>query len=404
MIYLDNAATSWPKPEVVYRTMDQFLREKGGNPGHGSHSLAVAAKQSIDDTRLLTARFINAPEEERVIFTPGCTESINLGLKGILQPGDQVIISSLEHNAVMRPLWKLEKRGIKISRIPVSPDTGVTSPQAVEAAVTPQTRMIVMVHASNVNGAIQPIAQYGEIARRHNLIFLVDAAQSAGHIPIDVQADNIDLLAFSAHKGPMGPPGVGVLYISPRVNPDTLIEGGTGSISESEGQPGRLPWKYESGTQNSPGISGLGAGLQFIQSEGLAEINAHEAALIRALIEGLKKIPGVKLYTAKDGMPQAPVISFNIVGHPAEEVGSILDQTYDIKARAGLHCSFEAHRAIGTLPLDLKRPEPGEDEMDTLMWLTSLQEWGTVRLSPGFFNTAEDIERTLEAVSRIARS
>jgi cysteine desulfurase family protein len=404
MIYLDNAATSWPKPEVVYKTMDKFFREKGGNPGHGSHSLATAAKETIDEARSLTARFINAQEADRVIFTASCTESINLALKGLLKPGDHVITSSLEHNAVMRPLWKLEQRGIKVSVIPVSPESGTAAAGDVEAAITPEPRMIVMVQASNVNGAIQPVRQIGEMARRHHVTFLVDAAQSAGHVPIDVQSDNIDLLAFSAHKGPMGPPGVGVLYISPGVNPDSLIEGGTGSISESEGQPQRLPYKYESGTQNGPGISGLAAALQFIQSEGLDKINAHEMALTKVLIEGLRKIPGVKLYNSRKGTPQAPVISFNILGRQPEEVGSILDQSYDIKVRAGLHCAFEAHRAIGTLPRELKRTRPSDDELDNFMWLTSLQEWGSVRLSPGYFNTMAEIQQTLAAINRIAKS
>jgi cysteine desulfurase family protein len=380
MIYLDNAATSWPKPEPVYQAMDKFLREKGGNPGHGSHSLAAAAKQVIDETRLLTSRFINSPCMERMIFTLNCTHSLNLGLKGLLKPGDHVITSCLEHNAVMRPLSNLEKRGIRITRVPVSAQLGTTAVRDIEAAIIPATRMIVMIHASNVNGAVQPVAEYGALARKHNLILMVDAAQSAGHIPLDVQGANIDLLAFSAHKGPLGPPGVGVLYIGPRVDPDTLIEGGTGSESESEIQPGRLPDRYESGTLNSAGIAGLGAGLRYIRDEGPSRIMAFEENLIRRLIEGLSEISGVVIYKAEDLNQQTPVISFNIQGYEPGEVGAILDQAFDIKARTGLQCSPQAHRSLGTFPR------------------------GAVRLSPGYFNTCQDIEQAIEAVRRIAKS
>jgi cysteine desulfurase family protein len=378
MIYLDNAATSWPKPEIVYQTMDRFLREKGGNPGHGSHSLAEAARQVIDETRLLTARFINAPAIENVIFTQNCTDSINIGLKGLLKPGDHVIISSLEHNAVMRPLAKLCLKGVTVTKVPLSETTGVTSTEDIEKAITPKTKLIIMNHASNVNGCIQPIEEYGLIARKHNLTFMVDAAQSAGHIPIDVQAANIDLLAFSAHKGTMGPPGVGVLYISSNINPDTMREGGTGSSSESEEQPDSMPYKFESGTLNTMGIAGFGAALKYVNETGLEKISAHEHELIKILKHGLLKIPGVSVFHAKDESRQLPVVSFNIQGYTPGEAGAILDQAFDIKARTGLHCSPCAHKALGTFPL------------------------GTVRLSPGYFNTSEEIETTIQAVRKIA--
>jgi cysteine desulfurase family protein len=380
MIYLDNAATSWPKPEIVYQTMDKFLRQSGGNPGHGSHSLAAAAKQTVDETRMLTAGFIHAPAVERVIFTLNCTLAVNQGLKGLLRPGDHVITSSLEHNAVVRPLKTLEKQGVSVTRIPVSPETGVTSAGDIESAITPATRMIVMVHVSNVNGAIQPVEAYGEIAWRHNLVFMVDAAQSAGHLPLDVQAANIDLLAFSAHKGPLGPPGVGVLYISPRVNPATVFEGGTGSQSESEDQPERWPDKYESGTLNSQGIAGLGAGLKFIRQEGLDRISAFEHSLTVRLIEGLAGIHGITLYQSGNPGRQAPVISLNIAGYTPGEVGAILDQAFDIKVRTGLHCAPQAHKSLGSFPA------------------------GTVRLSPGCFNTPDEIDFTIQSLRKIAEA
>ncbi|HAR96675.1 MAG TPA: cysteine desulfurase [Deltaproteobacteria bacterium] len=380
MIYLDNAATSWPRPENVYQAMDRFLREKGGNPGHGSHSLAAAAKETIDDTRMRVARFINAPEVERVVFTMNCTHSLNMGLKGLLRPGDHLITSRLEHNAVVRPLRKLETQGVAITRLAPSPETGVVSVADLEQAITPQTRLITMIHVSNVNGVIQPIEEYGAIARKHNVPFMVDAAQSAGHYPIDVQAGNIDLLAFSAHKGTYGPPGVGVLYIGEKVNPETMCEGGTGVFSESDEQPEALPYRYESGTQNAVGICGLGAGIEFILTTGRENIASHEHALLNRMIEGLSHLRGVVLYRAVDTDRQAAVISCNINGYEPGEVGVILDQAFDIKVRAGLHCTPEAHRCIGTFPK------------------------GTVRLSPGYFNTEEEIDLTIKAISSIAKS
>jgi cysteine desulfurase family protein len=378
MIYLDNAATSWPKPEIVYQTMDKFLREKGGNPGRGSHSLAIAARATVEETRILVARFIHASEIERVVFTLNCTDSLNLGLKGLLKPGDHVITSCLEHNSVIRPLSKLEKQGIRVTRLPVSAKTGTVMVEDIEKAITPRTRMMVMIHGSNVNGVIQPVEQYGAIARKHDLVFMVDAAQTAGQYHINVEANDIDLLAFSAHKGVLGPPGVGVLYIGPRVDLDTLHEGGTGSNSESEEQPDNLPYKFECGTVNSVGISGLGAGLKYIQGEGPDNIIAHELKLIRELIADLSVIPGVSLYKALDENQQAPVISINIKGYEPGEVGVILDQAFDIKVRSGLHCAPAAHKTLGTFPK------------------------GTVRLSVGYFNTSDEIKQTVQAIAKIA--
>jgi cysteine desulfurase family protein len=380
VIYLDNAATSWPKPEIVYKTMDEFLRTKGGNPGRGSHSMALAARQTVDETRMLIARFINAPEINRVIFTLNCTDALNLGLKGLLKPGDHVVTSCIGHNSLVRPLRKLESLGVKVSWVPPSPDSRVLSPRDIEAAITKDTKLVVVTHASNVTGVIQPIEEYGAVTRRRNLIFMVDAAQTAGKYPIDVQASNIDLLAFSGHKGLFGPPGTGALYIGNRVNLDSLREGGTGSYSEEEEQPVILPDRYESGTQNSVGIAGLGAGLKYIREEGLEKIRAREQSLTDRLIEGLSKITGITLNIAKNNLKQAPVISFNIKGFTPGDVGTILDQTFDIKVRTGLHCAPMMHKTIGTFPL------------------------GTIRLSPGYFNSLEEIEMTIKAIDRISRS
>jgi cysteine desulfurase family protein len=380
MIYLDNAATSWPKPEIVYRTMDDFLRTKGGNPGRGSNSMALAARETVEETRRLVARLINARETNRVIFTFNCTDALNLGLKGLLKPGDHVITDSIGHNSLVRPLKKLEAHGVKVTALSSSPDTGVVDARDIEAAITRSTKLIVVTHASNVNGMIQPIDEYGAVARKHKIAFMVDAAQTAGKHRIDATTSNIDLLAFSGHKGLFGPPGTGVLYISNRVDLDTIREGGTGSFSEQEEQPQLLPDKFESGTINSVGISGLGAGLKFIFDEGLDKIITHEKFLSEKLVAGLLSIPGVTLHLPKDLSQMAPVVSFNVKGYQPGEVGTILDQAFDIKVRAGLQCAPAAHKTLGTFPS------------------------GTVRLSPGYLNMVKEIELTVEAVKRIAGS
>ncbi|MGB9629674.1 MAG: aminotransferase class V-fold PLP-dependent enzyme [Thermodesulfobacteriota bacterium] len=380
MIYLDNAATSWPKPEIVYQTMIEFLKTKGGNPGRGSHSMASSAMEVIEETRNLIARLINAPERDRIIFTFNCTDALNLAIKGLLKEGDHVIISSIEHNSVIRPLSKLIKNGIEVTRLIPSKENGVVSPKSIQDSIKKNTKLVVMTHASNVTGIVQPIEEYGEIIRRHNLVFLVDAAQTAGKYPIDVQLGNIDLLAFSGHKGLLGPPGTGILYIGNRVDLESLREGGTGSQSELEEQPAILPDKFESGTPNSMGISGLGAGIKFIFSEGLDKIKKHGQYLTERLIEGLSKIPGITIYKGEDLGKQVPIISLNINGYNPAEVGIILDQAFNIKVRTGLHCAVSAHKTLGTYPS------------------------GTIRISPGYFNTLEDMDNTIQALEQIAKT
>ncbi|MDP6042861.1 MAG: aminotransferase class V-fold PLP-dependent enzyme [Dehalococcoidales bacterium] len=380
MIYLDNAATSWPKPESVYQTVDEFLRNQGGNPGRGGHSLAVAASRMIEETRLLLARLINATDKDRIIFTFNCTDSLNTGLKGLLRPGDHVITSRLEHNSVVRPLGKLEQQGVKVTQLSPYSRYGSVSAQDVAKAITGKTKLVVMTHASNVTGVVQPIKEYGAIARQHNLIFMVDAAQTAGKYPLDVQANNIDLLAFPGHKGLLGPPGTGALYVGERVDLDSLREGGTGSHSELEMQPTELPFKFECGTVNSAGIAGLGAGLKYIFREGTERILAYEQSLTDRLIKGLARILRVTVYRDKDGTRQTTVVSLTIEEAEPMEVGAILDQAFDTKVRAGLHCAPAAHKTIGTFPR------------------------GTVRLSPGYFNTTKEIDVTIKAIEKIARS
>jgi cysteine desulfurase family protein len=377
MIYLDNAATTWPKPESVYRAMDDFVRNKAGNPGRGSHSMASAATGIIQDARKEAADLINTPDIFRIIFTLNCTHSLNMGLKGILKPGDHVVTDSIGHNSMVRPLKKLQKWGITVTRVAIDPETGYTSAAAIEAAIKKETRMIAVTHGSNVNGVIQPVEEYGRGARGPHLIFLGDGAQTAGVFPIDVQGANIDLLALAGHKSLYGPPGTGLLYVGERADLDTLTEGGTGSYSEFEDQPVVLPDKYEAGTMNSVGIAGLGAGLKFIRSEGMDKIRGHELALSKRLIEGLSGVKDVVVYTGKDLSRQAPVVSFTVFGYLPPEIGVILDKEFDIKIRAGLLCAPGTHRMLNTFPT------------------------GTVRVSPGYFNTAEEIDILVKAVDKI---
>lgn len=380
MIYLDNAATSWPKPESVYRAMDKFMREDAGNPGRGGHSLAIAAERAIDEARVLVARLINAPEPERIIFTFNCTDALNLGLKGLLKPGDHVITSRIGHNSLARPLTKLEGQGVRITRLSPSNKAGLLSAGDIEEAIEEDTKLVVVTHASNVTGIVQPVEEYGAVVRKRGRILMVDAAQTAGAFPIDVQAANIDLLAFSGHKGLLGPTGTGVLYIGDRVDLDSLREGGTGSHSEQEEQPFELPNRYESGTPNTVGIAGLGAGLKYIHEEGVEKIRRHERSLRERMAEGLARIQGVTQYGPGDTYEQAPIVSFNLNGWDPLEVAAVLDQAFDIKVRAGLHCAAAAHKTFGTYPR------------------------GTVRASPGCFNTTSEIELALEAMAKIAGS
>ena len=378
MIYLDTAATSFPKPESVYRAMDEFLRNTGGSAGRGSHSLATSAATVVEQTRVRAARFFGVEEASLVLFTPSCTESINLALKGVLQPGDHVITDSIGHNAMVRPLAGLEQAGVEVTRIPADPITGIASPAQIQAAITPRTKLLSFTHGSNVTGVVQPVEEYGAIARAKGLLLLVDAAQTAGLLPMDMGLLGIDMLAVPGHKGLMGPPGIGLLCLSKDAHPESLIEGGTGSYSERETQPLEVPDRYESGTMNGPGIAGLGAGLQHIEQRGIDAIYAHELALTEHMVAGLRKTPGVTLFCAPPDGPRVPVVSFNIKGYSPGEVGEILDQAFDIKVRTGCHCAPAMHRLLGTWPE------------------------GAVRMSPGATGTKDEIDVTVDAVGKIA--
>ena len=380
MIYLDNAATSWPKPPEVGQAMLRILDEVGGNPGRAGHRLAVEAGRVVYEGRRAIAALVNAADALRVVFGANVTEALNLALHGLLRPGDHVITSSIEHNSVMRPLRALEARGVELSVVPCSPD-GTLDPDRVEAAVRGNTAMIVLNHASNVMGTILPIAEVGRIARRHGLLFLVDAAQTAGAYPLDMEGASIDLLAFTGHKSLYGPMGTGGLVLGPRVDVERLQplkQGGTGSRSEFEEQPGFLPDMCESGTPNVVGIAGLAAGVGWVLRQGIETIRAHEVSLTQRLLDGLRAIAGVQVYGRLSAERQTATVSFRIEGMDPAETGLRLDEEYDILCRVGLHCSPAAHRTIGTYPV------------------------GTVRFGLGAMNTTADVDAALAAVARLA--
>jgi cysteine desulfurase family protein len=321
MIYLDNGATSYPKPEAVYAAMDDFARHSAGNPGRSGHKLAVAAQAVVDDCRLQLARLLNVPDANRLIFAFNSTDAINIGLKGLLNPGDHVITTSMEHNAVARPLRGLGHLGITTTRVQCDA-TGLLNPADVEAAITPATRLIVMIHASNVTGTIQPIAEVAQLARAHDLLFMVDAAQSAGSLPLDVQAMPIDLLAFPGHKSLLGPTGTGGLYVGEHVELRPFREGGTGTTSEAPEQPRQMPYRLEAGTMNVVGLAGLAAGVRFIHETGLQTIQEHEQRLTERLWQGLSAVSGITLYGPADATARTSIVSFNLPGWEPTDSGT----------------------------------------------------------------------------------
>lgn len=379
-LYLDNAATSWPKPPGVAQAMVRFMNETGANPGRSGHRLSVEAARVVYATREALVDLFGAPDPLRVIFGLNVTDSLNLALHGLLRSGDHVITSSMEHNSVMRPLRELEKTGVQVTCLPCAAD-GSLDPAGLETAIRPQTRLLVLNHASNVCGTILPVRQAGLIARQHNLLLLVDAAQTAGVLPIHMEHDAIDLLAFTGHKSLYGPMGTGGLILGSRVNPEELRplrQGGTGSRSEHEQQPDFLPDRFESGTPNAVGLAGLLAALEWLQSQGPA-LRQQEEQLCRQMLAGLGEIPGVVMYGPQRADLQTATVAFNIRGLEPSTVGLRLDEEFNILCRVGLHCAPAAHRSLGTFPR------------------------GCVRFGLGAFNTLDDVELALKAVRQLAR-
>jgi len=381
MIYLDNAATTWPKPPGVAEAMLHYLNNVGANPGRSGHRLAVEAARIVYATREAVAGLFNAPDPLRVVFGANVTEALNLVLRGLLHPGHHVVTSSMEHNSVMRPLRELERQGVRVTVVGCSPQ-GSLDPTLVEAAIGPDTKMIVLNHASNVVGTLLPLAEVGRIARLHGLLLLADVAQTAGAFPVDMQADAIDLLAFTGHNSLYGPMGTGGLIIGERVDAsllEPLKRGGTGSRSEREEQPDFLPDACESGTPNGVGLAGLGAGIRWVQERGVQAIRAHEMALAQQLIDGLRAIPGVTVYGSLDATRQTATVAFNLAGMQPSEVGLRLDDEHSILCRVGLHCAPAAHKTLGTFPV------------------------GAVRFGLAALNTPEHVRTAVAAVRQLAK-
>ena len=374
-LFLDNAATSFPKPEAVYRSMDAAMREIGVAPGRGGYRQSLAAARLVFETRSLLAEFFGVPDSSRLIFTHSATESLNLAVSGLLQPGDHVVSSSVEHNALLRPLHLMLRRGVEVSFVQADRE-GVVSEQAIAHALRPNTRLVALAHCSNVTGTVQPIAEIARVARRGGALFLLDAAQSAGYLPLNTQELGIDLLAAPGHKGLFGPPGTGILAIAPGIRLEPLLVGGTGGSASSPEQPEHLPERFESGTVNTPALAGLKAGVEFVLETGLAVIRAKGKLLVQQLLEGLRAGQGISVYGPVRG-ERAGAVSFNVEGVDPATLGYLLDSIYDISVRSGLHCAPDVHRTIGTYP------------------------GGTVRVSPGFFNTEADIAFFLQALHAI---
>lgn len=380
MIYLDNAATTWPKPPGVKDAMVHCMAEIGANPGRAGHKMALAANQMVDGVRKKLAGLFNIDQKsyERIIFTLNATEALNLAIKGLLKSGDHAVTSSMEHNSVTRPLNRLEKSGVQVTRVKCDGE-GKMDPGDVRRALRPNTKLIVLTHASNVTGTAMPLEEIGRLAGEAGITFLVDAAQSAGVLNIDVKSMNIGLLAFPGHKSLLGPTGTGGLYLREGIALETLKEGGTGSQSELPGMPDTLPERYEAGTLNTVGIAGLGAGIDFILKEGMDKIRAHELNLTARFIEGAAKVPGLKIYSPGVSGSRAPVVSFLIEGRESVEIGGILDKKYGVACRAGLHCAPDAHRTLGTFDLKL------------------------VRFSFSYFNTSDEIDSVVGSLEEIVR-
>jgi len=375
-IYLDHAATSWPKHPAVIQEMTRFMECDAGNPGRSGHSMSIAAARTVFTARERLAQLFGSPSPDRVIFTKNATEALNMIIFGLLDQDCHVVTSSVEHNSVMRPLRFLESRGMGLSVVACS-STGVIDQVDIRKAVTAKTKLIMMTHASNVCGAVQPIREIGRMARDLGLLFAVDAAQTAGCEPINIMDDHIDFLAFTGHKGLGGPQGTGGLVLGPEANLPPLLHGGTGSLSDNERQPGFLPDKLESGTLNAIGIAGLG---EAVKPEILRQVENKnkKQSLLRLFMEGLAEIPGVLVYGPQEPSLNAGVISLNIKGAVCSEIGLALDRGFGILTRTGLHCAPSAHRTIGTFPQ------------------------GTVRFSIGAQNNQDEIEQALAAIRMIA--
>lgn len=387
---MDNAATSFPKPRAVYDAMTRYATELGASAGRGAYYEAVETGNLIAQCRQRLNRLFNGQNPNHFIFTLNCSDALNLAIKGLIHPSSlnphpstpHAICSHIDHNSILRPLGHLEDdRACEVTRVPIDSKTGLVDPDDIRRAIRPSTRLIALTHASNVTGTVQPIREIGAIARQHGVAFIVDAAQSAGHIPLDVQADNIDLLAAPGHKALLGPLGTGFLYIRPGLEKilRPLREGGTGSVSENDRQPDFMPDKYEPGSHNAIGIMGLSEGVKWIMEQGIEKLAAHDLDLVRTFIDGASSIEGLTYYGPPGVKNRLGVFSVRIEGLEPYELAAILESHYGILTRPGLHCAPLAHAAIGTTSFG-----------------------GTTRFSFGPFLTKQDVKFATDALAAIA--
>ncbi len=384
-IYLDNGSTTFPKPPQVADAVYHYMTQSGTNINRGCYNDAYNVEELVYETRQMLCDFFHGSNVRNVVFTKNVTESLNIILKGFLKSGDHVLVSSMEHNAVMRPLVQLEKIGVSFTRIPCTNDGNLCLNQ-IESLIQRNTKAIVMTHASNVCGTVLPLKEVGIICRKHNLKFIVDCAQTAGVYPINMEEMYIDALAFTGHKGLLGPQGIGGFILKDEMIPliEPLISGGTGSISHTEEIPDFMPDRFEPGTMNLPGIIGLHAALQWIEQTGINTICEHELMLTQSFIHGLQEIDPshqhLRIIGKTDTKARTGVVSIQTLQLDIAEVAYELDETYGIMTRVGLHCAPSAHQTLGTYPI------------------------GTIRFAFGYFNTKEDVKITLEALSQILKT
>ncbi|MDO4748048.1 MAG: aminotransferase class V-fold PLP-dependent enzyme [Eubacteriales bacterium] len=378
MIYLDNSATTFPKPESVINSVNLAMRYYSANPGRSGHALSLKAAQAVFDCRKSICSLFNVDDESKVIFTPGCTYSLNTVIKGVLSPGDHCVISSFEHNSVVRPLEKLKSKHISYSVAKVYPHDNDKTVDSFRKSIKENTKLVVCTHASNVFGFRLPVERICALCHNYGILFCLDAAQSGGVLPIDIEKYNYDYVCCAGHKGLYGPMGVGVLVVNSDVIPDSLLEGGTGSESQNLEQPEFTPDRFESGTLNVPGICGLKKGIEVVQNKTTLAIANQEMSYIRYLYKELSKNEKIRLYTEIPTLDHfAPVLSFSVKDKNSEDVASILNNKFQIAVRAGLHCSPLAHQTMSTI-----------DE-------------GTVRVSPSIFTTRKEIEKLIFALKKI---
>jgi cysteine desulfurase family protein len=379
LIYLDNAATSYPKPESVYSFMDQFFRRAGVNPGRSGYDLCLEAGELVEDARRLLTTFFGGRDPHRLVFSANSTDALNLAIFGVLARGDHAITTTLEHNSVLRPLFHLSRDlEVAVDHVPFD-GRGFVDPDEIRRRMRPTTKLVAVNHASNVVGTVQPIAEIGRLCRERGVTFLIDASQTAGKVPIDVEAMNIDIVAFTGHKSLMGPMGVGGLYVREGVEIRHTRAGGTGVRSAQRAHLDEYPYRLEYGTPNLPGIAGLHAGVTWLLQRGAAAVHDHEMALTARLCEALRAVDGVELYCQDDLEAHIGVLAFNVRGYDASDVGTILDVDHGIACRTGLHCAPLLHEQLGTAA-----------------------RRGAVRFAAGPFNTEAHVDTAIAAVREIA--